>query len=138
MQLPDDAEVEQLHALEVGLLRRTGNHDVVGLDIAMHESLRVQIVEPFTKGACHRDCVIDRERPRTHDLLERLTTRQLGREVQPSVWKLAGLVDGAEGGVRYTAEQVVLHLEAPGRRRATVAEDLERRLATELAILSEI
>ena len=144
-----DAEVEDLHDLLVPVggvrLRRRqnpGEEEVVGLEIAMDNALRVRLGEGAKRLArsIHGDRNGEATEPR-EALPEALALEELHREIELARVAGAEVEDGDR--VRRGEERVGARLaEKAGLRvlvdRAVAAEDLDRDLATHRVLLGAI
>ena len=136
--LAREAEVEQLHA--AGRLE----HDVLGLDVPVHEPGRVRVGERLEQDARDAGRLARRERAALEALAQRLPGHVLECE-EGLPLPLAAFVEGRDRGVlqagrgaRLEHEPLAPPLGLRGIERRVVLEELERHAPAEGDVEGEV
>ena len=82
----------------------TGEHDVLRLDVAMHDALRVRVAKCVGHFECDHDCVLDRKRPLPVETVAQRLALHEGHHI----------VEQAERGARIEQAEDVWMLELGG------------------------
>ena len=99
------AEVEDLHQAVVG------DHDVLGLEVAVHDAGRVGLGQPLGRLAGDVDRLQELERPAAHDVAQAAALHQLQHQVGPPLLPPES-VDGDDVGMVERGGRPRLPLEA--------------------------